>query len=326
MKSHSDARHASIGLVLSGGGAKGAYQAGIVKALAEMDVPIAAISGASIGALNGAVTAASEFMPNAAERLEKLWRAIADDPPLGGKIPTSIRLLEAAGLRFSDDFRYTARLLREIAHNLLPTILSPDTGALVDNSRIRKLLFEYVSVEQLAKGLPLYVSVHNTNKKLLETAIGSGLARLRIKQNPEAEFLHIQSLSREDQHTALLASAAIPFLLSAQEIEGESYVDGGFGGVLTSQGNTPISPLLDAGYNPIIVTSLSDRSEWNKQKHPDAAIIEISREEKIDRASLLPEVFDIISFQPAKIYSWMEQGYRDAIRCIRPWLPFIGPR
>jgi NTE family protein len=324
MKGGSDKKSISIGLVLSGGGAKGAYQAGIVKALAEMGISVSAISGASIGALNGAVAAASASLTDAALRLQKLWKAIADDPPLGDEIPTSIRLLEAAGLRFSEDFRYTARILREMTHNLLPTILSPDTGALVDNSRIRKLLFEYVSAEQLAKGLPLYVSVHNTNKKLLETTIGSGLARLRIKRNPEAEFLHVQSLSCEDQYTALLASAAIPFLLSAQEIDGESYVDGGFGGVLTSQGNTPVTPLLDAGYNPIIVTSLSDRSAWNKQKHPDAAIIEINREEKIDRTPLLPEVFDIIAFQPKKIYSWMEQGYVDTMRSVKPWLPLIG--
>ncbi|MDR3077082.1 MAG: patatin-like phospholipase family protein [Synergistaceae bacterium] len=318
-----DERRASIGLVLSGGGAKGAYQAGIVKALAELEVPIAGISGASIGALNGAVVASSESLANAAERLEKLWGAIAEHPPLGEKIPASIRLLEAIGLKFSDDFRHTARLANEIAHNLLPTILSPETGALVDNSRIRNLMAEYVSVECLTKGTPLYVSVYPRNKKTIDAIIGPGLARLRIKKNPGSEFLHVQSLPPEDQHTALLASAAIPFLLAAQEIDGESYVDGGLGGVLSSSGNTPISPLLDADCNPIIVTHLSDRSAWNKQKHPNAAIIEINREEKIDRAPVLPELFDIISFQPKKIYSWMEQGYNDTIRCVRPWVKFI---
>lgn len=46
-----------IGLVLSGGGAKGAYQVGVVRALAEMNIKIGAISGASIGALNGAIIA-----------------------------------------------------------------------------------------------------------------------------------------------------------------------------------------------------------------------------------------------------------------------------
>ena len=189
-----DREKSSIGLVLSGGGAKGAYQVGIIKALAEMDVPIAAISGASIGALNGAVAASSDSLDSAARRLEKLWRTIAEDPPLSEKIPTSIRFLEAIGLELDNDFRYAARLADEIANNLLPTILSPETGALVDNSRIRDLVAEYVSVEQLARGTPLYVSVYPKNKKTLDSLIGPGLARLRIKKNPGAEFLHVQSL------------------------------------------------------------------------------------------------------------------------------------
>jgi NTE family protein len=318
-----DRRGASIGLVLSGGGAKGAYQVGIIKALEELKVPIAGIAGASIGALNGAVVASSGSLSEAVQRLEKLWVAIADDPPLGKKIRSPLWMLEAIGLKFSDDFRYTARIANEIARNLLPTLLSPETGALVDNSRIRNLVAEYVSVEQLAKGTPLYISVYPNHQKTLETIIGSGLALLRIKKNPGSEFMHVQALQSEDQHTALLASSAIPFLLAAQEIGGESYVDGGMGGVLTSSGNTPVSPLLDAGFNPIIVTHLSDRSAWNKQKHPDAAIIEIKREKKIDRTAVLPELFDIISFQRKKIHSWIEQGYNDTIRCVKPWVKFI---
>ncbi|EIO19471.1 hypothetical protein ECPA31_1421, partial [Escherichia coli PA31] len=47
------------GLVLSGGGAVGAYQAGVVKALAECGTQISMVSGASIGAFNGAIIAAS---------------------------------------------------------------------------------------------------------------------------------------------------------------------------------------------------------------------------------------------------------------------------
>ena len=43
------------GLVLSGGGAVGAYQAGVVKALAECGTQISMVSGASIGAFNGAI-------------------------------------------------------------------------------------------------------------------------------------------------------------------------------------------------------------------------------------------------------------------------------
>ena len=43
------------GLVLSGGGAKGSYEIGVWKAIKDMDIPIVAITGTSIGALNGAM-------------------------------------------------------------------------------------------------------------------------------------------------------------------------------------------------------------------------------------------------------------------------------
>ncbi len=45
----------SYGLVLSGGGAKGSYEIGVWKALQELGIPIKAITGTSIGALNGAM-------------------------------------------------------------------------------------------------------------------------------------------------------------------------------------------------------------------------------------------------------------------------------
>ena len=56
------------GLVLSGGGAVGAYQAGVVKALAECGTQISMVSGASIGAFNGAIIAASPDLSEAAVR------------------------------------------------------------------------------------------------------------------------------------------------------------------------------------------------------------------------------------------------------------------
>ncbi len=64
-------------LVLSGGGAKGAYQVGVVKQLYEMGISFDLISGTSIGALNGALM--SEFIHRGLSsqemciRLEKAW-------------------------------------------------------------------------------------------------------------------------------------------------------------------------------------------------------------------------------------------------------------
>ena len=55
-------------LCLGGGGAKGAYQVGVLKALKEFDISIAAISGSSIGALNGLFYLGCDI-----EKIEEGW-------------------------------------------------------------------------------------------------------------------------------------------------------------------------------------------------------------------------------------------------------------
>ena len=56
------------GLVLDGGGARGAYQIGAWKALKEAGVKIAAVAGTSVGALNGALICMDDL-----EKAEKIW-------------------------------------------------------------------------------------------------------------------------------------------------------------------------------------------------------------------------------------------------------------
>ncbi len=65
---------APTGLVLSGGGAKGAWEAGVAVALLEAGLPIALVAGSSAGALNAAMIAAGR-----ADRLEALWRGLDRD-------------------------------------------------------------------------------------------------------------------------------------------------------------------------------------------------------------------------------------------------------
>jgi NTE family protein len=65
---------APAALVLSGGGAKGAWEAGVAAALVEAGLPIALVAGSSAGALNAAMIAAGR-----ADRLEALWRGLERD-------------------------------------------------------------------------------------------------------------------------------------------------------------------------------------------------------------------------------------------------------
>jgi NTE family protein len=70
-------------VVLSGGGTKGAYEAGAVAAFAERGLPIRLIAGSSAGALSAAMVAAGR-----ADRLEATWRAITQDRVYSLRVPT----------------------------------------------------------------------------------------------------------------------------------------------------------------------------------------------------------------------------------------------
>lgn len=64
-----------IGIVLGGGGAKGSFQAGVLKYISELpDVEIVAITGTSVGALNGALASIGEF-----SKIINLWKGVDED-------------------------------------------------------------------------------------------------------------------------------------------------------------------------------------------------------------------------------------------------------
>lgn len=62
------------GLVLAGGGMRGAYQIGVWRALTEMKIRITAVAGASIGAINGAMFVQGDY-----KKAEQFWREIKPD-------------------------------------------------------------------------------------------------------------------------------------------------------------------------------------------------------------------------------------------------------
>src|ERR1700730_18845669 len=64
-------REARMAFVLSGGGAKGAYEAGVAAAFVERGLPIRLVAGSSAGALNAAMIASGR-----ADQLETMWRTV----------------------------------------------------------------------------------------------------------------------------------------------------------------------------------------------------------------------------------------------------------
>lgn len=70
------------GLVCTGGGARGAYHAGVYKALTKMNMTVSAVTGTSIGAVTGALIAAGET-----ENIIRLWHTITLEKLTGKKHP-----------------------------------------------------------------------------------------------------------------------------------------------------------------------------------------------------------------------------------------------
>ena len=307
-----------VGLVLSGGGAKGAYQVGVLKALLELGARVDMVAGASIGALNGAVLASAPSLEIGVERLENLWMTMAADSPISMKMPGYLTLLCATGLQINGSaaFGMLGKVAQLAARRAgiplhLELLKQLSSGVLCDKP-LKLLMDEYLDFAGLARGLPLYVSVFESTDGFSDlTSVLS--AELGLGNSPSSKCFHVQSLPVAEQKEALLASAAIPLMFASREIEGSMYSDGGQGGWSNVQGNTPITPLLEAGCNLVMVTHLTDGSLWSRHDFPDAKILEIRPQSSIARnTGFFGGAADLLGFDSTKIPSWIDQGYQDA--------------
>lgn len=327
-----------VGLVLSGGGAKGAYQAGVVRYLAEADIPVAAVSGASIGGINGAVIAAAPTLDHAAKRLNGLWQGLISSTPAQLQIASAVppialglylTLLLGAGHQ---------TLLSGLAGNLANRALrqaierAPRQGNLaallellkgfqvhpeiLQNRFIEERLDTYLDEPALRDGLPLYLSVFRSAGPFSDLA-SALLARIGVGDTRAPDFLHLQDLPENEYRPAILASAAVPLLLESQAIDGIVYADGGLGGVRHSTGLTPAEPLLlNEECTHLIIVHLRDGALWDRHRFPNAVILEIRPEEAFQKRGPLSDTF---GFDPNSLAAWIDQGYSDARRCLEAY-------
>jgi NTE family protein len=114
---------APVALILSGGGAKGAWEAGVAAALIERGVPVRLVAGSSAGALNAAMVADGRL-----DRLQALWRTVTREQV------------------------YTLRP-SVVLSGLLPgvlTLLALDrAGSLLDPAPLRALITEAIDLERI---------------------------------------------------------------------------------------------------------------------------------------------------------------------------------
>ena len=177
-----------LGIVLSGGGAKGAYEAGFLKALSEFNIQPDAISGTSIGALNGAIYSSNKNTKDVALALEKIWKDLANTKALSfiDKKKTFMTFVEVVTL-FSPIAPVT-RLARVISY--LSSKGNNKSGALTTEP-INNILGNYTSIEKLRMGLPFYVGLTESSGNVIDA-----LRLFELENNGLTEYRKIKDLKR----------------------------------------------------------------------------------------------------------------------------------
>jgi NTE family protein len=233
--------HEPIAVVLSGGGARGAYQAGVLKGIAEIldspDIPFRIISGLSAGAINGvALAAEAQDFRHAADKLWTLWSEITTDQvyvtDLGVMIGRFLQWFES------------------LATGGLFSVKPP--SYVFDTTPLEKLLRDNVDFSAIGKnvktGVLRAVSVSATNYQHDKpVTFFTGERSVKPWTNP-SQCGVVDKLT--PQH--VLASSALPVFFRPQKIQNFDYGDGGIG--LKS----PLSPAIKMGAHKLCVIGIQN--------------------------------------------------------------------
>jgi NTE family protein len=230
----------SVGLVLAGGSARGAYEVGVVRYILEdvarslgRDLPIDILCGTSAGSINACMLAAHADKPkDRAAMLARRWTELELEAVVR---PAGRELLLLVG-----------RLLGRAATS---DVRPGRRGGMFDPSGVEAIVRDAVPFkkigEHMRSGLLRALSISTTH-------VASGRTVVFV-QRREGGTPHWGSdptmVARPAEIRAehVLASAAVPMLFPAVEIDGQFYCDGGL------RQNVPLSPARRLGADSLIV-------------------------------------------------------------------------
>ena len=209
-----------VALVLQGGGALGAYQAGVFEELTAIEVAPTWVAGVSIGAINAALIAGNA-VEHRIDRLRAFWDRVTSGPAW---VAPPFDLQRGAFNQWSAWCAATFGVPGFFVPRLPPAALQPDgsDGALgiYDNAALRSTLEELVDFDRINADDAIRLSVG-----AVDVATGN-------------------SMWFDNRHHAIgpahiMASCALPPAFAPVEIDGASYWDGGI------VSNTPLQYVLD---------------------------------------------------------------------------------
>lgn len=298
-----------VGLVLSGGGAKGAFQVGVWRAMCELGLAdrVEAVSGTSIGALNGAAFAAIRD-PDAVARV---WLDHVGEMASANLKALSLEAL-AAGVR-----------------NMLDNKAFPFKG-LLDRGALERVVRAILPREWPAGAPAMHATALECRAGILgELDAGAyRMQRFRIDRERDPEI----------RAKELLASAAIPWGFDPVDIGGRRYVDGGW----EAQGgdNVPVAPIPEHHGDIRTVVVVRCNSSETEPEPLRFAKPSGMRVVEVRPRTTLPGIFgDLPDFlfglltRQLKVWSgtfafdreyaeqYIRRGYADGMAALRPFRP-----
>ncbi len=233
-----------VAVVLSGGGARAAYQVGLLRCVAEMapDYRFRIITGVSAGAINAAFLAGHPAgIGPATEDLSRLWSEL--------EIEKIFRTGPAAMVR--------SAVLWSLRLSLGGTRITPEVRGLLDSTPLSKLLERELGTED--------GEIIGINRNLKAGHLrGVALTTLDYETGRTWTWVQgcdLQTWERPNRTAAktrltvrhVMASAALPLLFPAVRVEGSWHGDGGI------RQSAPLSPAVHLGATRIVAVSTRHR-------------------------------------------------------------------
>ncbi|MFL5331660.1 MAG: patatin-like phospholipase family protein [Geminicoccaceae bacterium] len=203
----------TVNLALQGGGAHGAFAWGVLDRLLEDErISFEGVSATSAGAMNAVVLAyglAEGGREGAKKALQGFWLRVSHAAPMGPLQPSPIdRTLHNHALGYSPAF---------VVLDFMSRVFSPYQLNPANFNPLQHVLEQSVDFERLRERAPVKLFLSATNVRT---------GKVKVFTN------------REITSEAVMASACLPFMFQAVEIDGEAYWDGGY------MGNPAIYPLI----------------------------------------------------------------------------------
>ena len=252
----------ATGLMLSGGGARAAYQVGVLEAIADIrkaagaprDVnPFPIITGTSAGALNAAALACgADDFDGAVRRLVEIWKNIHADQVYRSD-------------RFSM-LRSGASLMGLLALGWLVAKWQHKTPrSLLNNAPLHELLTRMVPLQRLPQ---LFEQGHMQALAVSASSYSSGEHITFFEGNQALQpWIRSQRRSIRDRitYSHLLASSAIPFVFPATQLAMDRHME--YFGDGSMRQSAPIAPAIHLGANRILVVGAGRMVEPKDEVH-----------------------------------------------------------